>query len=366
MRLSKQAGVAGAVIAAVLLLLWLVSLLFPGPSPSERAKQLRDTLTQRVMQQVQDHALARADGYTYAVDVGQLLIFAARQGDRELYQAMHAIALEHLLIHDADDPYTHGFVAWRYKPGQPLDASGTTEALRLAQGLWIGSDRFEKPKDRNLAHDILQGYARHQTVDQGFWMIRNYFNLQTRAFANNSYLIDYDPDLLADIAQATNDANLEQIAQQSAALMKHAVTPAGLLHAVIQPELTTLMPQVPPIFSPNNIEHLGNVAAVAQRSVQSTPAHAQRVLDFAMAHVTDLKTYYNAQTSEAIFDTPATINTLAPLLQLAVKLQDRRAQEVLLALFLQRAQRLPQASHDTWLHDASEALLAIQAVEQHP
>ena len=67
-----------------------------------------------------------------------------------------------------------------------LDASGTTEALRFAEGLWEGARVFGEPADRELALLVLRAYRRHEYVDQGIWLIRNYFNLQTRAFATNS------------------------------------------------------------------------------------------------------------------------------------------------------------------------------------
>ncbi len=365
MRLSKRAKIVAAATGGVVILIWLLSLIFPGSSPEDRAEALRQGLRERIGQMVRDQTLARDDGYAYAVDIGQLMTFAALSGDRELYDAMHKVVTDHLLVDDPDDPYTAGFVAWRYKVGEPLDASGTTEALRVAEALWIGGERFEQPKDRNLAVRILRGYARHQTIDQGQWMVRNYFNLQTRAFAPNSYLIDYDPDFVAAVAEATDDESLQRVAEQSAKLVQDAHSPAGLLHAVIQPELKTLMPASTPIFSPNNVELLGNVAAVAERSVRSTPADAQRVLDFAMARVRDLKGYYNAATGEAVENRRASVNTLAPLVRLAVKLDDDRARFAMLALLLDRADGLPQAQGRAWLHAAGETLLALHAATGH-
>ncbi len=49
---------------------------------------------------------------------------------------------------------------------------------------------------RHLTHkaawllDNGEDNARHAAEEQGVWMIRNYFNLGTRSFANNSFLVD--------------------------------------------------------------------------------------------------------------------------------------------------------------------------------
>ena len=79
--------------------------------------------------------MRRPDGYIYAVDVGHLLIHAVQLGNQELYELVRNAAIEHLVRDERDDPYTKGFVGWRVRPGRPLDASGTTEALRIAKGL---------------------------------------------------------------------------------------------------------------------------------------------------------------------------------------------------------------------------------------
>src|SRR5262249_49510478 len=155
-------------------------------------------------------------------------------------------------------------------------ASGTTEALRLAEALWRGGDR-------ERARLLLAGYARHAATDQGIWLIRNYFNFATRAFATNSFLVDYDPDFLAEVARAEPDGPWADLATRSAALVGRAATEAGLLYDVVQPELRTLTPGLDlAVFSPNDVVQLANAATVAERAIATRPEVALPVLRFAM------------------------------------------------------------------------------------
>ena len=128
---------------------------------------------------------ARADGFAYAVDIGELLRVAARLEDREMYAALREFALRRLIVDEPDDPYTRGFVLWRRSPvpvdsEDAPDASGTTEALRISEGLWEGAHAFGAGEDRELALMILDGYQRHASAAAGLLLIRNYFNFGSR------------------------------------------------------------------------------------------------------------------------------------------------------------------------------------------
>jgi hypothetical protein len=228
-----------------------------------------------------------------AIDVS-LLIFAALEGDRDLYSNLERFASAHLVLDVVDDPYTRGFVVWRYREGVPPDASGTTEALRLAEGYWRGSLAFDRPTDRERALTILEGYARHQAEEQGIWMIRNYFNLGTRSFATNSFLVDYAPDFVAEAAVATGNAPLLEIAEKSYDLIERAQSKSGLLYDIIQPEVKTLLDDDRMVvFSPNDAIQVSNAATVAAWSVRGRPGVArQSSTSVTRAHAGAQGTYY--------------------------------------------------------------------------
>ncbi len=337
----------------------------PPPSPwePEDARRTKEELHRLAKERVLAGDLARADGWVYTIDVSLLMIFAANEGDQDLYENLERFASTHLVIDSAADPYTGGFVVWRFREGVAPDASGTTEALRLAEGFWRGGGAFKRPEDRERALTILEGYARHQTEEQGIWMIRNYFNLGTRSFATNSFLVDYAPDFLAEVAEATGSAELAEIAEKSYALIERAQSDSGLLYDVVQPEVTTLLDdERMAIFSPNDAIQISNSAAVAAWSVKGRPRVARRVLDFCHARMPHLKGTYYGRTGEIARDKRPGIEAWASLVRLAVALDRDDALEAFYPFLVSNAGRKWRIPGDAWLYVVAELLLGLQAV----
>lgn len=334
--------------------------------PVDRAvlQNLDSRLYQQLQNSIATNQGARKDGYVYTVDLSQILAYAAQKKDLRLYLPLRDFAIRNLIIDKPSDPYTKGFVLWRYQQGFPPDASGTTEALRLAESLWLGSQVFGDSRDRDRAMLVIQGYARHQQIDHNVWLIRNYFNLQTRAFANNSFLVGYDPDLTQDMALATGDRNLQVLTQKSYAIIRQAVTPSGLLYDIIQPEVLTLVPDLKhlAIFSPNDVVKLANTCTVAERATAGAPEIGQKVIHFAMQRLPKLSTYYYGRTGEPVIQQKAEVPTYACLVRLAVKLGDRKALNVFLDPFVTHAEAVTQNTEEFSIYTVIEALLALQSV----
>jgi hypothetical protein len=309
--------------------------------------------------------LARPDGYVYTVDWGHFLIYFAVSGDRELYLRMRDQVLRNLLINDADDALTQGFVLWRFKPGEARHASGTTEMLRVAKGLWHGARTFMRPEDADLAVLIVRGYGRHAAVDQGIWLIRNYFSFTQRVFATNSFLVDYDPDFVAEIAAARGDAELRDLGEKCYGVYRKAVSPSGLIYDLVQPEIKTLVGRRDVLFfSPNDIMGLHNSTTCAQVVARGLPHIAKAVLGFALTRIADLRAYYFGRTGEAVDDSPATLIELTGLLRLAMLCGGAVARQQLLQRVLPLWQEYEQRAKPTDAYTVSEVLLTMQAIER--
>ena len=341
-----------------------------GPGDVAAAEQaLRD----EALRMVQAGELARPDGRVYAVDICQLATYAALSGNRELYDPLRRIILDRLLIDRGEGDEATGMVAWGYTGGRPLDASGTTETLRAAEALWRGNRAFGPTyaADTDTIKVMLDAYARHQGVDQNVWMIRNYFNLGTDTYSTNSFLIDYDPDLLAELAAAFEDPQLAAVAERSARLVEHALTDAGLLHQNIRPEVATIQVvpdgKPPGFYSIDGIEQLSNVLSTAERCVTTNPGIARGVLDFAEERIGDLHQHYRADTGKpayGVYGPRASTETWAPLVRLAVKLDHRDTAEAALRHLVALTADYPRRSAETFgvkLWAMGEALLALEA-----
>jgi hypothetical protein len=221
--------------------------------------------------------MARSDGYTYGMDVGQALTELAHAGRREPYEKLRELALKQLIYRNAQNPWADGFVVWRIKAGEPPDASGTAEALRLAEGLRAGARQLGFGGDLDPSRDILKAYLKHAYVDHGIWLIRNYFNLSTRSFASNSYLFGYDADLLQQAA--AEDPAFAEAAGHTAKMIGRLATAEGFLEEILQPEILTAFPVgVAPAFSPNGIRSVLNSCTVLERATGAAPAQGRRLL----------------------------------------------------------------------------------------
>jgi hypothetical protein len=342
----------------------------PPPSPwePEDAREIQGSLHEQVRERVLQGRLARGDGFLYAIDVALLMIFAALEDDLDLYRNLERVATSRFVLDSESDPYTRGFVVWRVAEGAPPDASGTTEALRLAEAYWRGSLAFHRPEDRERAVRILEGYARHQAQDQGIWLVRNYFNLGTRSFATNSFLVDYAPDFVAEVGEATGNRTLLDVAEKSYDLIERSRSPSGLLYDVVQPEVKTLLDdERMAIFSPNDAIQVSNSAAIAAGSVKGRPQIARGILEFCFQRMPDLKGTYYGRTGEIARDKRPGIEAWGSLVRLAIALERSDALEAFYPFLVSNAGREWRIPDDAWLYVTGELLLGLQAVTgRHP
>ena len=312
--------------------------------------------------------LARADGFAYAVDVGELLRVASRLGDREMYAALRGFAVRRLIVDEPDDPYTRGFVLWRRSPApvdeeDAPDASGTTEALRVSAGLWEGALAFGANEDRELALTILDGYARHASDAAGLLLIRNYFNFRSRDFATNSFLVDYAPDYVARVARDTGRQDLAKLAARSYEVVRAARSPAGLIYDVFQPEMATLFDDRRTLlYSPNDIVQTSNAAAIAATALEGAPEVASRVLGFCRERMPGLKLAYYGRTGEEARQKRPGIEIWGTLTEMSVRHRDETAIRAFAPFLVSNAvtDRIPD---DAFLYVGAHLLLGLEALD---
>ncbi len=343
------------------------SSVWPGP---EATREALVSLHAEVRSRVLAGDLARADGFAYAVDIGELLRLAARVRDRKLYDALRGFARERLIVDDPDDPFTRGFVIWR-RPPQPVpgndvpDASGTTEALRVSEGLWEGAAAFGLPGDRDLAVRILDGYARHASEAAGLLLIRNYFNFSSRDFATNSFLVDYAPDHVAEVARASDRTDLATIAAGSYEMVRAARTPAGLLYDVFQPEMVTLYDDERTlIHSPRDIVQTSNAAAIAATALEGAPDVADRILSFCRERMPGLRLAYYGRTGEEAREKRPGVEIWGTLTEMSVRQADEASLRAF-APFLVTNSVTDRIPEDAFLYVAAHLLQGLEALDLH-
>lgn len=227
----------------------------------------------------------RPDGWAYAIDVGNLMVYAAHSGDLGMFKQFSQQVEQRYLVTRSNDPNALYTIAWRYQPGRPVEASGTTETLRMVEAYWVAGQRWNNGYYRRLAYLMALAYMRHQTSDQygENWYIRNYYNYGTQGYATNSFLVDYDPDVLRQVADYTHDTYLRAAADKAAQFVTAAQIDNGLFQEMYQPELSTLYKDML-YFSPNGIIQLiDSLEAALGLSQIYAPAAAQKTYQFAKA-----------------------------------------------------------------------------------
>ena len=338
---------------------------WPGP---EATREALVALHQEVRGRVLAGDLARADGFAYAVDVGELMRVASRLGDPEMYAALRSFAVRRLIVDEPDDPYTRGFVLWRRTPAladeeDAPDASGTTEALRVSEGLWEGALAFGADEDRELALTILDGYARHASDAAGLLLIRNYFNFGSRDFATNSFLVDYAPDYVARVARDTGRQDLAKLAARSYEVVRAARSPAGLIYDVFQPEMATLFDDRRTLlYSPNDIVQTSNAAAIAATVLEGAPEVASRVLAFCRDRMPGLKLAYYGRTAEEARQKRPGIEIWGTLTEMSVRRGDETGIRAFAPFLVSNAAagRIPG---DAFLYVSAHLLLGLEALD---
>ena len=287
------------------------------------ADNLERAYTAAVRKMAHGAGVARADGFVWAYDSAQLVRFAAVDADLTRYLELRDAVVKRFLLTGTSDEEARDDVAWRVRDGSAPEASGTTEALALADALLIGAKAFNRPEDRVLARSISDAYMRHATTERGIWFIRNYYNFATHAYANNSFLVDYLPDVLADTGEADG-------AQRSYALLDRAMGPAGLFYELVQPEIDTAFPGAGlAFFSPNAISSITNACNLALYATHGRPALARRVLAFGVARAGNLKRFYDVRSGLPRSTDNAGTPAFACLTRLAVRLGDDAARRKL-------------------------------------
>lgn len=326
----------------------------------ERLQRIQGALGRWFAHELKTKRAQRPNGYIYAIDIAQSLEYAARCKDHALYQTLRSFADASLIERNPKENFTRHFVRWRVHANKPPDASGTTEALRLAMGLWVGGHAFQRSEDHKLAIAILEGYRRHATRSRGVWMIHNYYNLQTKSFSPNSYLIDYTPDFLREVLGSSLAPSwMRGLADETYALIDKAVSPSGLFYAVILPELKTLLPESLVFFSPNDVIKLHNSLTVANQIVSGRPTLARRVLSFAQQKGPRLKTLYYGRTGTQASQQEMGVAGYAILLRLAWKLRDDKVLQQMLPIFLEKLKDLRQHDAATKTYQVAEILLTL-------
>lgn len=302
----------------------------PSSGFRNKAKSLDEAMTKFVAQ----NGLVRPDGSAYAADVVPVLLYAARTRDAELYALAYKGA-QRLILQEKSDPYTQGFVLTRRvgNGNGGAETAGATETLQMARALWEGADALNRPADRELALQVLEGYAKFAYEMNGVWLVRKQFDFATRSFAGSSMLSNYDGDFLETVSRKAPKAVPGDITRRTYALLKNSVTPSGLLYPLVQPEIGATYPGLTvDVYAPNGIVALEESCRGAVGATRGQPEVARGVLEFARTRAgkpDKMYAYFGAEDGARSADEPLSDSGYACLASLALALGDAEHMDLL-------------------------------------
>ncbi len=339
----------------------------PAPSPDPAIREQEEVILRALRAELAARGglpLRAGDGWAYAVDVGNLMIYAAERGNIELFRSLSDVVRRHYLIQRTDDANALFTIAWRAHPDREAEASGTTETLRMAEAYWKAGERWDNDYYRRLAYVLARAYARHADVDEynRLWYIRNYYNYETKTYATNTYLVDYNPDILRRIADGMDDPQLRTAAELSKAFVLGAQLDFGLFHEMYQPEISTLYGAMT-YFSPNAITQVIDSYEAVLGITDSAPDAARRTHRFMKSEYDSISSQYTIDGSEwgPRADDPSVYAYVA---RLALRLNDLEFARTLIdkemsaARVYADAEKLP-ANDPGWFFRWSSVLLTL-------
>lgn len=300
----------------------------PGSGFRSKAKSLDEAMTAFVAK----NGLVRPDGSAYAADVVPVLLYAARTRDAELYSLAYKGA-QRLILQEKSDPYTQGFVLTRRIGMGGPETAGATETLQMARALWEGAESLNRPADRELALQVLEGYSKFAYEMNGVWLVRKQFDFATRSFAGSSMLSNYDGDFLEAVSRRAPRAVPGDLPKRTYALLKNSVTPSGLLYPLVQPEIGATYPGLSvDVYAPNGIVALEESCRGAVGVTRGQPEVARGVLEFARTRAGKpdrMYAYFGAEDGSRSADEQLSDSGYACLASLALALGDAEHMDLL-------------------------------------
>lgn len=330
-----------------------------------RKESLREDLEKALLLRMKDGVLPRASGMAYAVDGATLLLYAVESENLPLFEDLWKSFREVFVVpvdFGGPDALT---ICWKRHPGEPPDASGTTETVLTAKALWKAGHRWGRQDFLEQSLGFLRGYLGHISGEGRSWQIRNYYNYGTRAFATNSYALGYYPDFLAEVARSGLLPEAKEAEVNSLNFLRNAALPNGLFASSFDPELRTLFPdsEVSYHFSPNFRIKVGDSAFIALEMLRGDEEIPRKTLGY-------LRTLWPSM-PDTIYgflsfplspeDASRGISTghLAAVYRLALELDQEFARTIRPVLYRRGEALLKDRSGEAWGWDAANLLLAL-------
>ena len=269
---------------------------------AERLKGLASRYEHRLAEGLRKGLPVRADGFAYAIDLGNVMSAAVALDNRPLFDRAYGMIREHFLRTDTKDAQARHTVVWRYEPRTAPDASGAKETGVLADALWEAYERWGHPPHREMAKTVLDAYLRH-----GYWetdrrfVVKNYYNYGTQALSESTWVLNQMPHAVRKIACGTRDSSLFRHARGMAQFATRAYLKKGFSREMYDRGIETVFDGADGYYSPNGLLKLQSSLEIARSVLPFDPTPARKIVEFIGERAPNVySSYYYNPRSKAI------------------------------------------------------------------
>ena len=164
---------------------------------------------------------------------------------------MKKILKKHYIVRDS---WIDSAVLWRYKPGSEIDASGTAETIHCAYAIFMAYKRWKNEEYKQVSYSLAKAYVKHGfMLDSNRFLVKNYFNYQTRTLSENTWMINQRPDVLKMIGEENNDLDMVNKANMMYNAIVRAYVKNGFFREMYDPGIVTMFGFSDNYFSPNGM-----------------------------------------------------------------------------------------------------------------
>jgi hypothetical protein len=259
----------------------------------EEIQQMMHRARGRFLQRVSNTLPYRFNGYAYAIDLGNILRFAAATNDRQLFDSAYAAVMKYYLMKETGDAKADYTLLWRTKPGQFRDASGSAETINAAEGFWRGYERWNDLDLKSLAQRMAIAYLGHGSwTDDGRFYVKNYYNYVTKTYSENTWLLNQMPHVLLRIGRGCKDTNMVNYAIGMAKFLRNGIVFPGISKEMYDPGIGTVIPGQTGYYAPDGFYAFLSTVDVNKGLLPFYPKLAPRFIDWVSEHLNDLRGIY--------------------------------------------------------------------------
>jgi hypothetical protein len=240
----------------------------------------------------------RPDGFCYAIDLAEIMSAAVETEDSLLFARAYEILKKHYIIRDS---WIDSTILWRYNPGGTIDASGTAETIHCAYSIFLAYKKWKNEEYKRVSYSLAKAYIKHGfMLDSNRFLVKNYFNYQTRTLSENTWMINQRPDVLKMIGEENGDLDMINKANMMYNAIIRAYVKDGFFHSLYDIGVRTVIPTSLGYYSPDGIFPLISSIDIGISIFQFNEKPSKQILEFIYSNFGKWSDYYTLSNGEFI------------------------------------------------------------------